>query len=179
MTEKKSPEAEPSRRGFVVATAVASCAIAGVVGVPAAAFIATPLRSESGGGGKKYTVGKLDELVVGIPTKVSIIGDEVDAWTRSEKRRLGSVWLLRVSEKEVRALSVICPHLGCGIEIGNDLKSFACPCHDSTFGFDGVRAAGPSPRNMDALPVELGEGGVLTVTFQRFRIGISEKKEIG
>lgn len=167
----------PNRRAFVVVAAVGTCAIAATLGVPAAAFVAAPLSS-SGAKGARFVVAKLDELEIGKPKKVSIVGDEVDAWTRATARRLGSVWLLRTGDQEVRALSVICPHLGCGVELSSDAKGFACPCHDSAFDLQGQRTGGPSPRAMDPLPVEIVQGEV-AVIYKRFRTGVSQVEEIG
>jgi menaquinol-cytochrome c reductase iron-sulfur subunit len=171
----------PGRRGFIVVAAAGTCAIAATVGIPAALFVAAPL-SAAGAPGKKFVVAHLDELEIGVPKKVAIVGDEIDAWTRAKERRLGAVWLLRTSDKEVRALSVVCPHLGCGVEVTIDAgkpKGFACPCHDSAFDLDGQRVAGPSPRAMDPLPVEVSGEGHVAVTFKRFRTGIDKVEEIG
>jgi menaquinol-cytochrome c reductase iron-sulfur subunit len=173
----------PGRRGFIVVAAAGTCAIAATVGIPAALFVAAPLGTAAAGTpGKRYVVARLDELEIGVPKKVAIVGDEIDAWTRAKDRRLGAVWLLRVSDQEVRALSVVCPHLGCGVELTIDAgkpKGFACPCHDSAFDLSGQRIAGPSPRAMDPLPVELTPAGEVAVTFKRFRTGVDKPEEIG
>ena len=174
-------DATPGRRGFMVVAAAGTCAIAATVGIPAALFVAAPL-SAAGTAGKRYVVAKLDELEIGVPKKVAIVGDEIDAWTRAKDRRLGAVWLLRSGPKEVRALSVVCPHLGCGVELTVEAgkpKGFACPCHDSAFDLNGQRVAGPSPRAMDPLPVEITPQSEIAVTFQRFRTGVDKAEEIG
>ena len=173
---------EEGRRAFVALAVVGSCAIAGAVAIPAAMFVAAPLSSGGEGGqgkGKRAVVASLDDLEVGVPKKFSVVGDEVDAFTRAKSRKLGAVWLLRKGPREVLALSVICPHLGCGVELGADAASFACPCHDSTFDLQGKTTAGPSPRAMDALPVDIDDKGAIAVTLQRFRSGISGQEEIG
>jgi menaquinol-cytochrome c reductase iron-sulfur subunit len=167
-----------SRRTFVVLAAAGTCAIAATIGIPAALFVAAPLSTASEGS-KRRVVAKLAALAIGVPTKVTIVGDEVDAWTRAEHRRLGAVWLLRTAEREVRALSVICPHLGCSVELADGGKGFACPCHDSAFDLGGTRTSGPSPRAMDALPVEVTESGDVAVVFKRFRIGVADREEVG
>jgi Rieske Fe-S protein len=177
-TSTSSTDAEPNRRAFVVVCAAGTCAIAATVGVPAALFVGAPL-GEKASEGKKFAVAKLGELEIGVPKKLVLVGDEVDAWTRATGRKLGAVWLMRTSDREVRALSTICPHLGCGVDLTADGKQFLCPCHTSAFSLDGERIAGPSPRSMDPLPVEIGKDDVVSVTFQRFRIGTSDRQEIG
>ena len=176
--EPKQTDAEPNRRAFVVVCAAGTCAIAATLGVPAALFVAAPL-GEKGGEGKKFVVGKLGELEIGVPKKVTLVGDEIDAWTRATGRKLGAVWLMRTADREVRALSTICPHLGCGVDLTADGKQFLCPCHTSAFSLDGQRVAGPSPRAMDPLPVEIGKDDVVNVTLKRFRIGVADRQEIG
>jgi Rieske Fe-S protein len=177
-TTNASGDAEPSRRVFVAVCVGGTCAIAATVGVPAALFVAAPLGDKATEG-KKFVVAKLSELEVGVPKKVVLVGDEIDAWTRATGRKLGAVWLMRTSDREVRALSTICPHLGCGVDLTADGKQFLCPCHTSAFSLDGERVAGPSPRAMDPLPVEIGNDDVVSVTFKRFRIGIADRQEIG
>jgi len=86
---------------------------------------------------------------------------------------MGAVWL-RKSDGRIVALSVTCPHLGCGI--GVDGKGgFVCPCHDSRFGGDGSYIRGPSPRPMDPLPVRVEEGRLL-VQALRFATGTKVRR---
>jgi Rieske Fe-S protein len=83
------------------------------------------------------------------------------------------VWLVR-SGSSYRALSTTCPHAGCAVDWSEAERAFVCPCHDSRFGLDGTRTAGPSPRDLDALPIAL-DGGRVQVTWRRFRPGTSRK----
>ena len=48
---------------------------------------------------------------------------------------------------DVRALSLSCTHLGCTVLVKGD--SFLCPCHGSSFHFDGSLIKGPAERNLD------------------------------
>lgn len=173
----------PSRRGFVVVAAAGSACLCAAVAIPGAAFVGAPLVRGGGAGGRRFAVGHLDDLTVGVPRKVTLVGDEVDAFTRAEKRKLGAVWLLRTGPREVRALSAVCPHLGCSIdsqpEVGGKVPGFACPCHESGFDLAGARTSGPSPRAMDPLPLDVGADGALTVTFRRYRIGVAAQEELG
>ncbi len=67
------------------------------------------------------------------------------------------------SGQEWRALSLVCPHLGCVVRLQED-GEFHCPCHGSVFDADGNRIQGPAPRGLDALKVEIDERGSLIVT---------------
>lgn len=62
------------------------------------------------------------------------------------------------SGEAVRALSAVCPHLGCSIDLAPDSQGFACPGHASRFGLDGAAHAGPSPRDLDPLATRLVDG---------------------
>jgi menaquinol-cytochrome c reductase iron-sulfur subunit len=138
--------------------------------------IAYVVAKRGGAGGEKWvkTV-RLDQLPEGRPRKVKIISDVRDAWKLEKDSELGAVWLIRNGDK-VRALSVVCPHLGCSI--GASDKGFSCPCHDSSFTADGKRENGPSPRDMDALETRVTDG-VVEVDFRRFRQGTPDRVEVG
>lgn len=53
------------------------------------------------------------------------------------------------------ATSARCTHLGCTINWFEDLRTFKCPCHGSEYHSDGVNFAGPAPRALDRLRIEL------------------------
>ncbi len=72
------------------------------------------------------------------------------------------VFLIHYNQ-EWRALSLVCPHLGCIVRLQVD-GEFHCPCHGSVFDADGNRIQGPAPRGLDALKVEIDEQGSLIVT---------------
>ena len=67
----------------------------------------------------------------------------------------------------VRALSQICPHLGCRPNPCVEDFWFHCPCHQSRYDRLGIKAAGetygPAPRGMDRYAVAVDAGGVLTI----------------
>lgn len=63
------------------------------------------------------------------------------------------------TETGFRALSLICPHLGCVVD-PND-QGFACPCHGSRFGVDGALQHGPADRPLRQLSIEITDDGHL------------------
>jgi len=75
----------------------------------------------------------------------------------------------------VRALSQVCPHLGCRPNPCLDDFWFHCPCHQSRYDRLGIKAAGerygPAPRGMDRFAVEVDAGGVLTIDTARITLG--------
>lgn len=103
-------------------------ALAGGVGVPAGRLVLGPALDSSPPTERWFRVARLAEIVHGEPKRVAVTTDATDAWMHYQRESLGAVWLLR-DQDEVRALSVSCPHLGCGIERVE--RGFACACHAS------------------------------------------------
>lgn len=50
------------------------------------------------------------------------------------------------------ALSTICPHLGCQVNLKE--AGFSCPCHGSQFDKDGRLVRGPAQKGLQALRLE-------------------------
>ena len=75
----------------------------------------------------------------------------------------------------VRALSQVCPHLGCRPNPCVEDFWLHCPCHQSRYDRLGIKAAGerfgPAPRGMDRLAIEVGDDGVLTIDTARVTLG--------
>ena len=58
-----------------------------------------------------------------------------------------------------RALSIVCPHLGCSVEPAAD--GFVCRCHASRFDLQGGLVHGPATRPLQTLRVEQASNGHL------------------
>jgi cytochrome b6-f complex iron-sulfur subunit/menaquinol-cytochrome c reductase iron-sulfur subunit len=157
----------------VLASGVAALGVATVA--PAVAFVLPKHRT--GSGGRWVRTVRLDALGEGIPHKVKIVTEERDAWKLERNAELGAVWLVRNGDA-VRALAVVCPHLGCSIGASDDGSGFVCPCHDSSFDAGGKRRDGPSPRDMDVLETRIANDYV-EVDFRRYRQGTPDRVEIG
>ena len=61
----------------------------------------------------------------------------------------------------VKALSAVCPHLGCVVRKGE--QGFRCPCHGSRFDEKGRVLSGPAARSLDWLRVRRAPDGQLLV----------------
>jgi cytochrome b6-f complex iron-sulfur subunit len=74
-----------------------------------------------------------------------------------------------------------CPHLGCTVPWKPDFVSpfdplrrrgwFNCNCHGSTYTKAGVRIAGPAPRSMDTMRIDVAANGSLTIQTGKRREG--------
>jgi cytochrome b6-f complex iron-sulfur subunit/menaquinol-cytochrome c reductase iron-sulfur subunit len=177
--EPAAPEgnAAPERRAALrTLVTLGGLAYAAALAVPAARFLAASAEEHDPGGARWIPIGKLHDLAEGTPLRLSLRGDERDAFTLSRDHELGSVWILRRGEA-VSALSAACPHLGCSVDLAADHRSFGCPCHASRFALDGAAEAGPSPRALDTLATRVVDG-VVEVDFRRYRQGLAERREV-
>ncbi|HRF49337.1 MAG TPA: Rieske 2Fe-2S domain-containing protein [Anaerolineales bacterium] len=92
----------------------------------------------------------------------------------------GRFWLVNIGEKHksddrndgvqtttgVKALYMVCVHLGCLYGWEAAQNRFNCPCHGSMYTPSGHRIAGPATRNLDCFTVQAvdADGKVLTET---------------
>ncbi len=150
---------------------------AAIIAIPGTAFFVDPL-SRGKRAGKRHRLLKLNDLEVGVPRKVVISDQRIDAWTRHPLGPIGAVWLVRRQDGSVAAFSSICPHLGCGVDYHPEGGKFFCPCHQASYASDGGIIAGPVLRGLDALEVRLdtvkGEAWV-SVVYEKFAAGLPEK----
>lgn len=135
--------------------------------------------------GAKVRIGTLDDLIAtnpglpildGFPVYVQearvfvvLVDPSRGGWQRGvDETGEGTVL-------NVRALSQVCPHLGCRPNPCVEDFWFRCPCHQSRYDRLGIKAAGerfgPAPRGMDRLAIEVGPDGVLTVDPNRVTLG--------
>ncbi len=168
----------------VLAGAATAAAAGGVVapaiGLGVGAAHAPDLPGRQGASdGDWRAVARWDDLVAGTPVQAHVVGAEIDAWSVSPNRRLGTVWLVRDGEAEssLRAMSAICPHLGCFVEQREG--HFFCPCHVSDFDARGRALTGPSPRGLDPIEARVRDGAV-EVRWKRYRMGTAARiEEVG
>lgn len=158
------------RRGALSRIAKTLLGVLGTaVAAPGLAFLADPLRRR-GTGTAALRVAAASAVRPGRPLYAEIVGTVRDAWSKRERERLGACWLVRDGER-IRALSTVCPHLGCAVDWQEEARAFHCPCHRSTFDEQGRRKDGPAPRDMDELEARVAEDGGVLVVHRRFRIG--------
>ncbi len=74
----------------------------------------------------------------------------------------GKFWLVNTTDEGVKALYMVCTHLGCLYKWEPSTVRFECPCHGSKFSREGYYIEGPAPRSLDRFATA-EEGGVLVV----------------
>ena len=62
---------------------------------------------------------------------------------------------MRTASGELRAFSAICTHLNCTVQYRDDLGHIWCACHNGHYDLNGRNIAGPPPRPLEALVVNV------------------------
>jgi cytochrome b6-f complex iron-sulfur subunit len=70
----------------------------------------------------------------------------INATRKYRDLRGADLVIVRTGEREVKAMSTVCTHLGCTVHWEKDKKEFYCPCHQGRFNENGDVIAGPPPR---------------------------------
>jgi cytochrome b6-f complex iron-sulfur subunit len=103
-----------------------------------------------------------------INRKIFTVGLEelpLNATKRFKDLQGRDLMLVRTGEREVKAISTVCSHLGCTVFWQKDRQEFFCPCHNGRFDKNGVVLEGPPPAPLDLYPVEI-EGDNVFVIFK-------------
>ena len=155
MDEEKQMTAEQkvTRRDFLTSAAMAtSLAASGVVAAsfgwrfvyPAAAQIPTV----------QVLATALTRLPPGTHKVLQLAGNEVALVNKDGK---------------IRALSMVCTHLGCRAAWQDNRQQFVCPCHNGVFNTEGKVVSGPPPRPLDEFAVEIKAGNIYVAVPQKER----------
>lgn len=176
------PDSE-DRRNFLRITVIGGVALI-TAGAASSAVLLPPALGESAGDGPRPLA---PMLKLGLIEKDKPLACEVrlsvrDGWRLRTRRQ--TVYVVRVADGDevsaYRALSSICPHAGCDIELVE--HKFKCPCHGAEFTAAGAREKGPSPRDMDPLEVSIAEHEGkpwLFARWQDFAVGIEQRTPRG
>lgn len=71
------------------------------------------------------------------------------------------IYVLALADGEYAALSPVCTHLGCTVDVVG--ARLLCPCHGSTYDREGNVLRGPAERALQRFPVMLTTGGQLVI----------------
>ena len=82
-------------------------------------------------------------------------------------------------DTRIYALFARCTHLGCTVNWFPGMRIFKCPCHGSEFHANGKEFAGPAPRPLDRLKINLdSEENILVDTRVVFTAQEFEEKKV-
>jgi menaquinol-cytochrome c reductase iron-sulfur subunit len=168
--------AEPllSRRRFLRWISGIGAVISGVlVGIPVIRSFVSPAMAKAQPATWIKVAEDIAELDIGVPIRVDFVQNQSDAWV--ETRAQNAVWLYTEDGAKFKAYNGHCTHLGCSYYYDKQLKTFACPCHRGQFDVKtGAVLAGPPPRPLDELQVEIRDSAVF-VDYRDFRLGVSQQ----
>ena len=71
------------------------------------------------------------------------------------------LYVLRDGLGDLSALSPVCTHLGCVVEVEG--SSLVCPCHGSTYARNGAVMRGPAERALRRFPTVVEADGTLVI----------------
>lgn len=141
--------------------------VAAVIGLPGLKYLSVGTAATVAQPSQFQRLKRLRDLPIGRPVMVPVLGSKQDAWSRSEQKVVGRIWLVRTTDTTdaanpdqptVRAFNSVCPHMGCQIQSRTSKEGFVCPCHRAAFALDGQREADANsgernhaPRDMDRL----------------------------
>jgi Rieske Fe-S protein len=134
------------RRTFLDALLAASgTALAAFVAYPIARYLVPPKTPEAAT--RRVVAAKQDEVPLG-GFKIFPFGGEPGI-------------LIRGKDGGYRALSAVCTHLGCTVQLRPDGQSIWCACHNGLYDLDGRNVSGPPPRPLEAYVVHVVGGDVV------------------
>ncbi len=133
-----------SRRGFIKALwiALVSISLLELASVVIAFLTSGGRKSYAGERPEMKILGKLEDFPNGSVTPF-----------RSDR-----LYLVRMDDGGLLALSLKCTHLGCAITWNEDSGEFDCPCHASSFLLNGEVSRPPAPRPLDYFPLIIESG---------------------
>lgn len=141
-----------SRRGFIKTLWIA------LITISLLEIAGTAIAFLTSGGRKSSTYKKPALKVLG---KLEDIPNGSVTAFRSDK-----LYLVRMDDGGLLALSLQCTHLGCAISWNKESGQFDCPCHASSFNRGGDVISPPAPRALDTYRLTI-EGGQLKVDLSK------------
>ena len=164
------------RRSFLgVLLGLASACVASLLGIPVLRYISYPVtaRIDDSDWAEAGAVGAFANITT--PSRQTLELTQRDGWQETVSQPV--VYIVK-ADGEIKALSAICPHLGCSVPWDPGRNQFVCPCHGGTFSADGTHLSGPPRRSLDSLQTKVS-GGKLLVKYQYFRPDVPDKEVTG
>ena len=140
---------ELSRRDFIkVTTGIVGGLIGVAIGLPTISYLIDPALKE-GGKDLWVSIGKFEDMKIGIPYPFSFTRVQVNGWERTSSSFGGYAVRKSDDPKDLLILNSRCTHLGCTVNWNKEAQGYICPCHDAKFSMDGKVLDGPPPRPLD------------------------------
>ena len=143
---KSSSENDPiTRRHFLDAALwIGGVALVASVTYPIAKYLVPPPQAEA------------NPSSVGVGKEEDFLPDTGAIFRMGNKPGI----LVRTKDGQFRAFIAVCTHLGCTVQYRSDLGVIWCACHSGRFDLNGINIAGPAPRPLTPLVVNIRDGQV-------------------
>ncbi len=138
------------RRRFLEGSIKGSAAfIAFVTTLPAVGFLLRPIiaRSEK----------KRLKVIFKSPDDANASNYVVARYEGLEDTAPG-IFIKKTPEGKHVGFSATCTHAGCAVDWRQEENQFYCPCHQGKFDANGKNIAGPPPRPLDMLNLQIVDG---------------------
>ena len=157
MAEPVSSAKDLSRGDFIRALTTGIGAFIGLlVGLPSIAFLLSPALRAQAEDDSLLALGALNDYPLGTPTRFDFTRTKVNGWERTATNY--GMYIIRLSESEVRIFSDIWTHLACRVSWIPELQHYVSPCHDGHFDILGANISGPPPRPLDEYEAKIEDG---------------------
>lgn len=143
MASDDEPKQLPRRDFLNIAIGGTSAAFAVTAGRAVARFVEPPAHPAVG----QTVVGKLEEFPIGA-VKTVLVNER-------------PVLVFRDTNGQFRAFSALCTHLQCVVRYVAERSQIECPCHGGVYSLDGLNVAGPPPRPLEELAVNVTDDAVI------------------
>jgi Rieske Fe-S protein len=150
-TDTSNPVHGGRRRALVLFVNTVLALVGGGLTALLGAFSLRPPAARSAG--RWIRAGTTDDLKPDEPVARVLAVSRVDGWYRERARQ--TVFLVWDGDKNIRAMSATCTHLGCQVQWDAKGKKFRCPCHGGVYAADGRVLEGPPPRPLDAVEARI------------------------
>jgi len=90
----------------------------------------------------------------------------------------GELYVVRLDDGGLLALSCKCTHLGCTVPWVEKEKKFLCPCHASAYDITGNVISSPATRSLDIFPMVIENSVVRVDTRKRIKRNGFDPKQV-
>jgi menaquinol-cytochrome c reductase iron-sulfur subunit len=171
--KRQSVISHDSRRSFLGALlGLASASVGVLLAIPVLRYIFYPLTANADESDWAEAGSVASFSNVQAPLSCTLNLKQRDGWREIDSQPV--VYIVK-SGVQIKALSAICPHLGCFVPWNPGRNEFVCPCHGGTFSADGAHLSGPPRRSLDSLETKV-TGDKLMVKYQYFRPDVPYKE---
>jgi menaquinol-cytochrome c reductase iron-sulfur subunit len=141
------------RRAFLARiTSLLGATWAAILAIPGAGFLLSPVLRRAPSRQRWVDLKLPPALEPNVPVRLDFQTQIEDGWMTRKVRSF--VYIAKLGDQIV-AFSPTCTHLGCKVSWSSSNQRFMCPCHGGVYDLNGSVVAGPPPRPLARLPVEI------------------------